>query len=793
MRMTKKIPISKLVIEALIISSSLVIGNWSFAQDVGDLVLKQGIGVRAAGMGGAFTAVANDASAIYYNPAGLAEPGIAYSFGNLDSEQINNEFGFSQMKLAFLGYSEGKVKNPNGDEITFTAMGFGNRSGWVSWGTNYKSLDWNISGIKDSGWTADIGFLLKIAPQFRVGLVVQDVLTTKSRLVPASGRIGLCFRPFDSQLILAADAEIYKSSPWWGHLGVETNLAKGLTIRGGIDRGNPTAGASLDLMLFSLDYAVLFPPDGKNLQRFEAGLKILPEKERPFSLIKPKEFALIDFSGAIKGGQTEYSFLGGIRPGLDSLLEKIRRASRDRSIDGIVIRLGGFSGGLGGAAAVQEVRAELSRAREKGKKIIAYVEGSALGDEYYLASAADKIVAAPGSAIGGFGKSIEIYRMAGFFEKLGIEWQIFSKGKYKTSFDWLSPKMSKEQKEMVEGIVGEVYRQMLTDIAESRKMKIEKVKEIGDGMIFPAQLAKKMGLIDEVGYLRDVCRVAGEVCGSKDEAKIVEPRLLEPEESFLTQVFGVAVIEIDGELVTGSGGQNLIFGGTYVGSDKIVRDIRQASDDLTVRAILVRIDSPGGSSVAAGEIYRALQYAREKGKLIIASLGSVAASGGYYIASAADKIVADRSTITGSIGVIGYLPTFSQLLKNVGVSADVVKEGSHADMFSGLRKLTTVEVQALQRIIGESYDDFVNAVASGRKLATKEVEAVAQGRVYTGSQALELKLIDRIGGFSDALDLIKEEAKIIGEPRLIYYRQPNPFLPLTEGVTSVLGLPPWSQ
>ncbi|MGB9613406.1 MAG: signal peptide peptidase SppA, partial [Candidatus Margulisiibacteriota bacterium] len=547
----------------------------------------------------------------------------------------------------------------------------------------------------------------------------------------------------------------------------------------------------LNLLAFILDYALLFPSDAKNLQRFEAGVRFLPEKKRSFALIKPKEFVAVEIGGVIKGGQTEYSLLGGVRPGLDSILERIRAAAKDKLADGILLRIKGFEGGLGGMAVVQEIRSELLRAKEKGKKIIAYVEGSALGDEYYLASVADKIVAAPGSAIGGFGKSLALYRASGFFEKLGVEWQLFAKGKYKTAFDWLAPAASREQREMIEGLVANLYRQMLTDIAESRKIDIEKIKEIGDGMIFPAKLAQQMGLIDKVGYLSDVCLLGAELFGVSGEAKIIEPDLVEPEDVFFTQVFGVAIIEINGEIISGASGQNIIFGGTYTGSDKIVADIKKAADDVLVKAIVLRIDSPGGSAIAAGEIYRALDYARKKNKVIVASLGSLGASGAYYVAAGADKIVANRSTITGSIGVLGALPIFSELMKNLNVKTEVVKEGSHADMFSGLRKLTSPEVMALNRLLDETYQEFISVVAKGRKMSTSEVASVAEGKVYTGSQALELKLVDKIGGFSEAIDLAKEEAKIIGEPRLIYYREAPPFLQIGGAVTSALGLPPW--
>jgi protease-4 len=249
------------------------------------------------------------------------------------------------------------------------------------------------------------------------------------------------------------------------------------------------------------------------------------------------------------------------------------------------------------------------------------------------------------------------------------------------------------------------------------------------------------------------------------------------------------VIEIQGEIVSGTSGQNFIFGGGYTGSDKVAADIRKAADDVFIKAIILRIDSPGGSAVAAGEIARAVRYAKEKKKVVIASLGGVGASGAYYIAAVADKIVADASTITGSIGVLGALPVFAQLMKNLEVTAEVVKEGSHADMFSGLRKLTSVEVMTLNRLLDETYQEFICVVKEGRKLSTEEVEAAAEGKVYTGTQALELKLIDKIGGFMDAVDLAKEEAKIIGEPRLVYYRETSSFIQIGETITSSLGLP----
>ena len=761
----------------------------AYAQDIGELAFKRGVGVRAAGMGGAYTAVADDGSAVFYNPAGLAVPGFCYTFGDPDSSNHEVKGSFEFIKLGYVGYGAWNMMNAASDEATVTAVGFGNRVGWLNWGVAYKGAIWNVAGAEGDGGSADIGFLVRITPTLNIGVVAQDLLTSKSYLVPASGRLGIAFKPFGERVTLAGDIEFEKSSQSYGHLGLDLNIVKGFSLRGGFDRGEPTVGMTLDLYLFSMDYAAVIHDSGQTSQRFEAGIKVLPRRERPFSIIRPKEYALIDISGAIKGGRTEYSFFGGVRPGLDSILAEIRKAAKDSQIDGIMLKIGGFGGGLGGMAIVQEIRSELERARKRGKKIVAYVEGSAVGDEYYLASVADRIVAPPASAIGGFGKSIEIYRIKGLFKKLGIEYQTFAQGKYKDSFDPYGDELSPEQEEMVKGLVADLYREMLTDIARDRGMKLEKMKEIGDGMIFPARLAKEMGLIDEIGYYKDAKGVAARIAGDeKEDARIIEPRLVRAEDVFLTRFFGVAVIEIDGEIVSGTGGENILFGGRYVGSETIARYIRKASDDVFVKAIILRIDSPGGEAIASGEIYKAIKYAKDKNKVVVASIGSIGASGGYYIASAADKIVADRSSITGSIGVIGYMAYIKDLLKKLDVETEVIKEGSHADMFSGLRDLTTVEVMAIERLQKEAHEEFIQAVVEGRKMPTEEVRELAQGQIYTGSQALDLNLVDELGAFSDAVDLAKKEADIMGEPRLIFYHEPSLFFTFGEGVTEALGL-----
>ncbi|MFH1542613.1 MAG: signal peptide peptidase SppA, partial [bacterium] len=695
-------------------------------------------------------------------------------------------------KLGYLGYGAWTMRDvANNDEVNTYAWGFGNRSGWLNWGLTYKTIDYTLSGVNQESWSTDFGFLFRITPEFNVGLTLQDILTGRNSPIASGGRLGFGFEPIKSRLLMAGDLELGNSSPAYGHFGLELNMVKGMALRAGLDRSDPTAGLSIDLGLFNFDYAAVFE-NNQTVHRFETGIKFLPARERPFSIFKQKEFVLIDLAGSLKGGRTAYSFLGGVQPGVDSILIQIREAAKDPAVDGIYLRVGGMGDSLSGLAKMQELRAELVNFKKTGKKIVAYIEGAALSEEYYLAAIADKIVAPPGCMIGGFGKAMSVMRLKGLFEKLGIEWQIFTQGKFKDSFDQYSrEKLTKEQETMAKSLLAELHRQLLTDIAHDRNISLDKIKELGDGMIFTSRKALELGLIDEIGYHKEARLAAAQMAGEKkekEEAKIISPRLVEPEEVFLTQVFGVAIIEIDGEIVSGSGGENVLFGGRSVGSETVSEYIKQASDNVFVKAIILRINSPGGSAIASGEINKALQYAKDKEKVLIASIGSVGASGGYYIACAADKIVANKSSLTGSIGVIGYFPSFSELLKKIDISTEVIKEGEYSDMFSGLRKLNAKEKAAINALLEEDYKEFRGVVGKARGLSEADLDEVAQGQIMTGSQALDYHLIDQIGGFSDAIELAKKEAKIVGEPRLIYYYEPSMFSPFGQGMVESMGL-----
>jgi protease IV len=772
----------------------------SFSLTVQEGFMKSSNFVRQAGMGGAATAVCDDLSSIYYNPAGLAKAGaLGFSFGTIDTNKEildeNRYYCYNLGTLAYLGYD--KIL-PTGEKIKADTIGMGVQTGMgISYGLTYKNIFIDTNAKELRGYSADVGLLLKVTPQVSIGVLGQDALSDKVLDINSSTRVGAAYRPFEDRVIIAADSELGRAGPGdFTHYGVEWKVAEGLQLRTGIDSGNTTFGMSLDLPFMRIHYAGMLDKDAPSgtVQMLGGEISFFEAPKRPMSVIRPKEYALIEIGGNIVGGVGDFSFLGGGRIGADSIVEHIKQATKDPYIDGLLLRIKGFDGGLGSLAIVQEIRGELLKSKAKGKKIVAYLEEGTMGDEYYLASVADKVIAPSAGTVGGIGKSMNIVKVKGLLEKLGIESQMLSKGKYKTTFNMYSSDLTKEQRLMIQDILADLYRQMVTDIESSRKGKIsmEKLKEISDGSIYSAGKAKELGLIDEVGYYNDALRAGADLYGSKDDISVIDQKDL-----FVDDVDGylfafpnkIAVVEIDGDIVTGSSGQNVLFGGHSTGADVVCDQIRKAADDWQIKAIIVRINSGGGSAVASGQIYSELLRAKKKGKVIVASMGDLAASGGYYIASACNKIVADPGTITGSIGVVDEsVLNYSGLLKMLGIKAESVKEGKHADMFSGLRKLSTDEVNSVNSYIEETYQEFIKAVADGRGMTTGEVASLAEGKVYTGSQAMDVKLVDKMGNFTDSVNLASEMAKLSGEPELVYYRQQNMFLQLGGGAVKMLGL-----
>lgn len=443
--------------------------------------------------------------------------------------------------------------------------------------------------------------------------------------------------------------------------------------------------------------------------------------------------------------------------GLDDILARIKGAATDERIKGIYLNLSSVSAS---SATQQEIRDALVEFKKSGKFIIAYSEVLSQSG-YFIASTADKIYLHPVGDLTFNGFSSEVTFFAGALEKLGIEMQVVKVGTYKSAVEpFILKEMSDENKEQVAAYVGSLYNNFLTEIATSRQIHRDTLFAIADQMrVRSVEDAVAQKLADGLKYKDEVLAELKELLGvqrDRDIKSISLARYTKPAGTKTeTAKDRVAIVYAVGDIVSGEGSD------TQIGSERISRELRRVRQDSKVKAVVFRINSPGGSALASDVIWREVELLREE-KPVIVSMGDVAASGGYYIAAAADSIFAQPNTITGSIGVFGLIPNMQSLFNDkLGLTFDGVKTGKYADFLTNVdRPLTAEERNILQTMVSRTYDTFTKKVSAGRNITQAQVDSVGQGRVWSGQQALAIGLVDRLGGIQDAIDAAAGMAKL---------------------------------
>jgi protease-4 len=444
--------------------------------------------------------------------------------------------------------------------------------------------------------------------------------------------------------------------------------------------------------------------------------------------------------------------------GLNDILNNISKAGKDENIRGIYLELSGLQTGI---ATIEEIRNALLDFRKKGKFIVAFSDTYTQGS-YYLASVADKLYLNPGGSVNLIGLSAEIMFFKKTLEKLDIQPEIIRHGKFKSAVEpFMYDKMSPENREQIRTYVGSIWDHMLENIAVSRNTSVDKLNVFADSLLlWNNSSAVAYGIIDTTLYKDQVLDTLAhlvEADNIKDLDFVTHQKYLRVPDRRGDKEYTrnkIAVIYAEGSIVSGEQGEGMI------GSDKIARTIRNARQDSAIKAIVFRVNSGGGSALASEVIWRELFLARQV-KPVIASMGDVAASGGYYIVAAADTIVASPNTITGSIGVFGLLVNAGDFFENrLGITTDVENTNAHSDFGSIYRPLSTSERMTLQKMIDETYSVFVTRVSDGRSLTYEKVDGIAEGRVWSGKNALELGLVDTLGGLSAAIDLAAKKAKL---------------------------------
>jgi protease IV len=445
--------------------------------------------------------------------------------------------------------------------------------------------------------------------------------------------------------------------------------------------------------------------------------------------------------------------------GLEELRAAIHHAKTDDNVRGIYLDAGFVQAGM---ATLEELRGALIDFKKSGKWVVTYNEICS-EKSYYLGSVATKSWLHPQGTLEFNGLASEITFFKHALDRLGIKPYIFRVGTYKSAVEpFFLDKMSEASREQTRAFLSSINDAMLNQIAKSRKVEVGQLRHVQDSMlIHNADDAVRFGLVNKVGYYDEVLAWMKKQTGKKPSDKLnlvsldTYQTIVDANDALGTGSDRVAVVYAEGDIVTGKGSAN------NIGSDRFAAALREARLDDKVKAVVLRINSPGGSSLASDVIWREVALLRQAGKPIIASMSDVAASGGYYIAMNCDSIVAHRTTITGSIGVFGLLANLSPFLdEKLGITSDHVGTGKFSDLPTVTRDLTAYEQQQIQQEVDRIYADFTTKAAEGRQMKVEDLRAVASGRVWSGAEARTHGLVDRFGGLDDAIAIAAKKAKL---------------------------------
>ena len=457
--------------------------------------------------------------------------------------------------------------------------------------------------------------------------------------------------------------------------------------------------------------------------------------------------------------------------GLNDILAALKEAGGDPKIKGIYLNLSNVAAS---PATLKEIHDALLQFKEYKKFIYAYSDAYSQSG-YYLASVADKVVMNPTGNLLLKGYSFQIMFYKGLLDKLDVDVQVIRHGQFKSAVEpYILDKMSEANTKQMTALVNSLWECTANDIAAARGISLDHLNQIVDNLsCFNPDSALKMKLVDKLAYAGDMEKMLKTKMGVGENAKINVVSLKSYAKSIRKNEKAgdkIAVVYAVGNINDGKGDNDQ---GIY--SDSFVKDFRKAYQNKDVKAIVLRVNSPGGSALASEVIWHEIEQAKKAGKKVVTSMGDYAASGGYYISCNSDYIIAQPNTLTGSIGVFGMIPSIQNTLKNkLGITIDGVKSNEHSDFLSGYRTLDAAEVNVMQQMVEETYGLFTQRVANGRKMTVAAVDSIGQGRVWSGKDALAIGLVDELGSLADAIDKARELAKV-PHASIVYYPRQKSF------------------
>ena len=468
--------------------------------------------------------------------------------------------------------------------------------------------------------------------------------------------------------------------------------------------------------------------------------------------------------------------------GLNDILSSIKKAKDNEKIKGICLQAGAFACA---PASLEEIRNALKDFKESGKFIVAYA-GNYLQNTYYLASVADKVVINPQGSLGWHGLATQTYFLKDLYDKIGIEMQVFRVGTYKSAVEpYIATQMSDANREQTQAFANSIWNQMVADVSASRNIPADSLNALADRNmdLQPTETYIATGLADTLMYQDEMLAYLKQLTETDEDDALnrlyledmvnVQRNVPKDKSGNVLAVYYAAGAIGSSELPTDEG----------INPGKVTKDLRKLREDESVKAVVLRVNSPGGSAFGSEEIWREVMLLKEK-KPVIVSMGDYAASGGYYISCAADWIVAQPTTLTGSIGIFGRIPNAGKLLNDkLGIHFDGVKTNKLADLGDMTRPFNEEEKALMQNMINHGYELFTQRCADGRKMPIDELKRIAEGRVWTGEMAKDLKLVDELGGIDRAIEVAAERAEIEDYTVMSYPKQEDFFSSLMSSGT----------
>lgn len=476
------------------------------------------------------------------------------------------------------------------------------------------------------------------------------------------------------------------------------------------------------------------------------------------TLVQKNSIMMLNLNGMLseRSQETPFDFLMGDdykTYGLDDILSSIKKAKENDNIKGLYIEATSLNAGF---ASREEIRNALKDFKESGKFIVAYSDNYTQ-DLYYLSSVADKVLLNPQGMIEWKGLAATPMFFKDLLAKIGVEMQIFKVGTYKSAVEpFISTEMSPANREQIDAYLTSIWGQVTNDVAESRKVSVDSLNAIADRMLmfYPAEESVKYGLVDTLIYKNDVRNYLKTMIGIDEDDRMPVlglQEMINVKKNVPKDKSGniIAVYYAYGEIYNSSSSD---VSEQSIDAEEVIKDLRRLKDDEDVKAVVLRVNSPGGSAYGSEQIWYAVSELKKE-KPVIVSMGDYAASGGYYISCNADTIVAEPTTLTGSIGIFGMFPNAKGLADKIGVNFDVVKTNKYADFGMLTRPMNDGEKELMQMYVNNGYDLFLTRCSDGRGISKEELDKIAQGRVWTGSKAKELGLVDELGGLDKALDI----------------------------------------